>query len=73
MAAQLDDMARLETAMNEAKTAYRDSQTPETRAAHRAASQALADARDEARSGGLMVATKDPGSATIVPATVKVG
>jgi hypothetical protein len=72
-AAALDSIAVLEEASLDAKSAYRDALgDPDAKAAHRAASQALTEAREELRATAVAVATGE-GSTTIVPNSVKVG
>lgn len=70
----------LEDAAAQAKNDYRaalgggdEPAIAEAKAAHRAASQALNDAREAAASGDVMVAEAIPGSATVRPDTVRAG
>jgi len=74
LAAQLDEVEALEAGALEAKLAYREAPgDSDLRAAHRVASQALADARNAIRSAGVSVVDTSPGSVTIVPAGLSAG
>ncbi|MEV8638087.1 hypothetical protein AB0395_41190 [Streptosporangium sp. NPDC051023] len=67
-------LAELEEEAQAAKEAYRSS--PDDSAAktrHRAASQALNDAREELSDSELMLAPATPGSQTVMPQTVRAG
>jgi hypothetical protein len=56
MAAQLDKIEALEVTAREAKAVYQsDRENPALREAHRAASQALNDARSAVRSTGVVI------------------
>lgn len=69
LADQLDFIEALATEARDAKTAYQaDPSDPKAKAAHRAASQALNDARDSVRSTGVSAVDTSPGSITISPA-----
>lgn len=65
----LEEVAAAESAAAEAKAAYRANPTPENRAAHRAASQALNDAREAVRGTDVPRAVV-PGDVSITPNTV---
>jgi len=65
LADRYDEMDALETAAAEAKQAYRDNPTEETKAAHHAASAALNGARSEIRSAPVLPSSGEPGSATV--------
>lgn len=72
-AESLDAIAELETAAAEAKAAYQaDNTNPELRAAHREASQALADAREEMRQDPVVISSGD-GSTSVMPQPVSGG
>ncbi len=60
-----EGLGALEDAHAAAVEAYRAAPDEETKAAYRAASQALSDHRSGIRSSGLMVADATPGSVTI--------
>lgn len=71
LADQLEVIQELEDASRAAKAAYAaDRDNPELRTAHRAASQALADAREAARQANVTAVTTEPGSVTIIPNAV---
>lgn len=67
--ASLEEVAAAEDVASQAKAAYRDNPNPETKAAHRAAGQALAEARNKVR-GPEVPRTVAPGDVSITPATV---
>lgn len=67
-------LAALEEEAAGAKAAYRGAPDDSgAKARHRAASQALNDAREELADSELLVAPSSPGSQTVVPPTVKAG
>lgn len=69
-----EHLAGLEEEAAEAKAAYRDNpDDPEAKARHKAASQALNDAREKLADSELMLAPATPGSQTVIPQTVKAG
>jgi len=70
MADALDTQDELEAVAREAKVAYAADPNEETKAAHAAAAAALHEARSDARSSGLMVASSSPGSVTVSPSPV---
>ena len=70
--ADLEVIADAESAAADAKAAYRDDPTPDNRAAHRAASQALNEAREKVRTADVPRVV-DPGGVTITPGTVGKG
>lgn len=67
--ASLEEVAEAEVTAAKAKTAYREKPTPKAKAAHRAASQALADAREKVR-GPEVPRSVAPGDISITPSTV---
>lgn len=73
LADRLERMEGLADAAKAAKAAYAADPGPETKTAHRAAAQALNDARDEVRASGVAAVATAPGSTTVIPTTVKGG
>lgn len=71
LADSLDVLAELETSAAAAKQAYRDDPSDANRDKHRDASTALNQARDAIRVSKVLVATNEPGSATVVPSAVR--
>lgn len=69
LADALGEVAKAEEKAAKAKEAYRDHPTAKSKAAHRAASQALAAARQKTR-GDDTVRAVAPGDVSITPATV---
>lgn len=70
LADQVEHVEALEETARAAKDAYRaDTTDPGLRAAHRAASQDLAQARDAIRAAGVTAADAIPESLTVRPAS----
>lgn len=70
LADQHEAIGALEETADRAAQAYRsDTSDLGLKAAYRAAQDALAAARHESRSSGLLVASGEPGSVTIQPTT----
>ena len=70
LADHYESIGEREVCAAEAKAAYRDGPSPETKAAHLEAKAALRAARQEARESGLLVADATPGSVMIAPQAV---
>jgi hypothetical protein len=69
MAGGLEAVAAAEAKAAKAKAAYRENQTAKNKAAHRAAAQALVEARQAVRGNDTPRAVT-PGGVSITPATV---
>lgn len=70
LADQHETIGALEEAADAAVEAYRaDTSDPALKTTYRASQEALAAARQESRSSGLMVGSAEPGSVTIQPAS----
>lgn len=71
LADQYEAVGGIEEQQADAVTAYRANPSEETKAAYTQASEALRAARQDSRSGSVMVAPNEPGSVTIGAQTVK--